>query len=115
MELGHSEARELFSAYVDEDLAEPDEERLFKHLDGCPDCHQGLEQFEDTIAQVRGLPRNRLPASFTRQVLRRAKHRNRRQRELAAFMVGPLRVPVEAAFPIILAAGVALVLLYLLH
>jgi anti-sigma factor RsiW len=114
MELGHTEARDLFSAYVDEDLAEPEEERFLEHLDGCPECHQGLERFEDTIAQVRGLPRHRLPASFTRQVLRRAKHRNRRQRELAAFMVGPLRVPVEAAFPIILAAGVAVVL-FLLH
>ena len=113
MELGHTEARDLFSAYVDEDLAEPEEERLLEHLDGCPECHQGLEHFEDTIAQVRGLPRHRLPVSFTRQVLRRAKHRNRRQRELAAFMVGPLRVPVEAAFPIILAAGVAVVLFLL--
>ena len=113
MDLGHTEARDLFSAYVDEDLPEPDEERLLQHLDGCRECHQGLERFEDTIAQVRGLPRNELPAAFSRQVMRRVKHRNRRQRELAAVMVGPLRVPVEAALPIMLAAAVAVVLLLL--
>ena len=113
MDLGHSEAHELFSAFVDEELEAPEQERLLQHLDSCDSCHQGLEQFEDTIAQVRGLPRHRLPASFSRQVLRRVKQRNRRQRELAAVMVGPLRVPVEAAFPIFLAAAVALVLLFL--
>ena len=76
MELGHTEARELFSAFVDQDLGEPDEERLLQHLDGCDECHEGLERFEDTIAQVRGLPRHeaarflRAPSAPPRQASR---------------------------------------------
>jgi anti-sigma factor RsiW len=111
-ELGHSEIQGLFSAYVDQELPAPDREAFLSHLSGCPDCNHHLEQFQQTVTLLRGLPKHRAPPAFSRQVLRRVKQRNRRNEAVGMFFAGPLRVPIETIIPILLAASVVALLLY---
>ena len=109
----HVEVQDQFSSYIDQELSADARERFLEHIQRCPNCEHSLDQFEQTIAAVRGLPRHKAPHSFARQVLRRVKHRNRRQQAISDLFAGTLRVPSEAILPILLAACVAALLLYL--
>lgn len=109
----HSEVTGLFSAFVDHELPVAELEKLVVHLESCAGCAEELSTFEETVARVRGLPAVRAPSSFSRMVLRRVRHRSRRQSAVAPFLDGSFHLPAEAAIPIVLAAVLALVLLLL--
>lgn len=109
-QLQHNEVQDLFSAYVDQELPPPELERFVAHLESCDGCMEGLERFEETVEQVRGVARIQAPSAFTRQVLRRVKHRKRRAAAVLPFLDGSLHLPAEAVIPIIVAAAVALLI-----
>jgi len=107
-ELGHVEAKALFSAYVDADLEPPALERFVAHVEHCDDCLGGLERFQATVDAVRALPRERAPRTLARQVLRRVSKRGRRN--AMGPMLDGFRVPAEVILPIVLAAAIALLI-----
>lgn len=109
-ELAHTEVQGLFSAYVDQELPPPELERFVAHVEACDGCMEGLERFERTVEQVRQVPRAQAPNAFTRQVLRRVKHRKRRAASVLPFLDGSLHLPAEAIIPIVIAAAVALLI-----
>jgi anti-sigma factor RsiW len=106
----HSEVRGLYSAYVDHELPAPELERFVAHVESCEDCLHGLEDFEATVEAVRGVARERAPSTFTRAVLRRVKHRSRRQASVLPFLDGTFHLPAEVILPVVLAAAIALLI-----
>ena len=101
------EARELFSARVDEALASDDATQLDAHLAGCAECRAEWARFERTVALVRGIESARAPAGFVNRVLAAADPVPWPLR-LARQVFMPLRVklPLEAA-AVVLVAGLA--------
>lgn len=109
-ELQHIEVQGLYSAYVDQELPTPELERFVAHVESCDGCMEGLERFEQTVEQVRKLPRAQAPSAFSRQVMRRVKHRRRRAAAVLPFLDGSFHLPAEAIIPIVIAAAVALLI-----
>ena len=101
------EARELFSARVDEALASDDATQLDAHLAGWAECRAEWARFERTVALVRGIESARAPAGFVNRVLAAADPVPWPLR-LARQVFMPLRVklPLEAA-AVVLVAGLA--------
>ena len=101
------EARELFSARVDEALASADAARLDAHLAECAECRVALARFERTVSLVRGIPPAHAPAGFVDRVLEKA-HPVSWPRRVARRLFVPMRIklPMEAA-ALVLVAGLA--------
>jgi len=101
------EARELFSARVDEALASDDAARLDAHLADCAECRADWTRFERTVALVRGVEPARAPAGFADRVLA-ATDPVPWPLRLVRQVFLPLRVklPLEAA-AVVLIAGLA--------
>ena len=101
------EARELFSARVDEALASDDAAQLDAHLAGCAECRAEWAHFERTVALVRGVEPARAPAGFVDRVLA-ATDPGPWPLRLVRQVFMPLRVklPLEAA-AVVLVAGLA--------
>src|SRR5262245_47668533 len=92
------EARERFSALVDEALS-PSERALFDaHVSGCTECRRELERFQMTVAALRGIRPVRAPVGFVDRVLEAARP-TPWHRRLAALLFQPFRVklPIEVA------------------
>ena len=104
------DARERFSALVDDALAAGERAALDAHLATCADCRRELQRFRDTVALVRAAAPVRAPAGFVDRVLEAARpipwHR-RLVRGL--FLPWPVKLPMEAAAIVLVAVGVALV------
>lgn len=66
-----SEARELFSAKVDNEIAPARLSRLDTHLANCPECQPHWVQFQSTVSLLRGLPNESTQPAFVGQVLDR--------------------------------------------
>jgi anti-sigma factor RsiW len=111
IETTHQEVTGLFSAFIDHELPVAELEKFVSHVEACEGCAVELEAFEKTVESVRGLQRERAPVAFSRLVLRRVRHRNRRSAAVAPYLNGSFHLPVEAAIPIVLAAVLALLLL----
>jgi len=110
--VGHPEIQALFAPMVDRELP-PQEEEAFKcHLETCHDCQQGFEKYSRAVALVRSVGRERAPADFTQQVLKRVR---KRRRGLFGSQGGHwfehISLPVEAAIIVILASTIALLFL----
>jgi anti-sigma factor RsiW len=92
------DARDLFSALVDDALSSEERGALDAHLTVCPDCRRELEGFQRTVALVRAAPPVRAPAGFVDRVLAAARPAPWYQR-LARRLFVPLTVklPLEAA------------------
>jgi putative zinc finger protein len=92
------EARDLFSALVDDALSSEERDALDAHLAVCPDCRREREGFQHTVALVRAAPSVRAPAGFVNRVLAAARPAPWYQR-LARRLFIPLTVklPLEAA------------------
>lgn len=92
------DARELFSALVDDALSPEERGALDAHLAACPDCRRELEGFRRTVALVRAASPVRAPAGFVDRVLAAARPLPWYQR-LARRVFVPLTVklPLEAA------------------
>ncbi|OGL12878.1 MAG: hypothetical protein A3F92_08020 [Candidatus Rokubacteria bacterium RIFCSPLOWO2_12_FULL_71_22] len=104
------DARDLFSALIDEALTADERRALDGHLAGCGDCRRELERFRGTVALVRGLEPARAPAGFADRVLAAARP-TPRWRRLARALVFPLplKLPLEAAAIVLVGVIVGLV------
>ena len=91
-------ARELFSAALDDALGADERERLDVHLAGCADCRREQERFERTVRLLRGAEPIRAPAGFVDRVLA-AVRPEPWWRRLARRLVTPwpVKLPLEAA------------------
>ena len=66
-----SEARELFSAKVDDELPRDRLSRLDTHLANCPDCRPAWVRFRSTVSLLQVLPEESTQPAFVGQVLDR--------------------------------------------
>ncbi|MGH7355346.1 MAG: zf-HC2 domain-containing protein [Candidatus Rokuibacteriota bacterium] len=96
------DAREQFSALVDEALDAEARASLDAHLGGCAECRRELEAFRRTVTLVRGIEPARAPVGFVDRVITAARPEpwsRRLARRL--FLPWPVRVPLEAAAVVI--------------
>jgi hypothetical protein len=105
------DARELFSALVDDALDPTERSTLDAHLAGCAECRRELERFRATVALLRAVEPARAPAGFVDRVLEAARPAPLHHRLLRAlFLPWPVKLPLEAAA--IVLVGVMAVMLF---
>ena len=106
-----SDAREWFSAWVDEALDARERAEIAVHLDACPECRSELERFTRTTALLRAMERPRAPAGFVDRVLEAA--RPSPWRRLVERLRAALPSPVSlSAAAVVLTASLAV---YVFH
>ena len=76
-QLNHREARDLFFALADEELAEPQAKAVRSHLDGCDECRAGWDRYAKTVQLVRKVEREQAPPMMASLVLNRVKRERR--------------------------------------
>jgi cytoskeletal protein RodZ len=104
------DAREQFSALVDDALDADGRTALDAHLATCADCRRELQRFRDTVSLVRAVAPVRAPAGFVDRVLEAARPVSWPRRLLRGlFLPWPVKLPMEAAAVVLVAVGVALV------
>jgi hypothetical protein len=104
------DAREQFSALIDDALAADQRAALDAHLATCADCRRELQRFRDTVALMRGAAPVRAPAGFVDRVLEAARPVPWHRRLLhAVFLPWPIKLPMEAAAIALVSVGVAMV------
>jgi len=100
------EARELFSAFVDDEMDARARSALDAHLVGCVDCRRELDRFSRTVSLVQALPPERAPAGFVDRVVTRARPAPWPVRLVRGLFVPWTKLPLEAA-AILLVGGLA--------
>jgi hypothetical protein len=104
------EARELFSALLDDALGADERRALDAHLAMCADCGRELQRFRSTVTLLRSVEPARAPAGFVDRVLDAARPAPWPRRLLRALVLPwPLKLPVEAAAIVLVAVGVVYV------
>ena len=104
------EARELFSALIDEQLTREERADVYGHLATCADCRRELAAVERTVALVRGSTPARAPAGFVDRVVAAARPTPWYVRAArAALLPWPVKLPFGAA-AILLVGGLAVLL-----
>jgi len=104
------DAREQFSALIDDALDAGERAALDAHLATCADCRPELQRFRDTVALVRASGPVRAPAGFVDRVLEAARPAPWPRPLLRSlFLPWPVKLPIEAAAIVLVAVGVALV------
>ena len=106
-QLSHKEAKTLFLAAVDDDLAEQDQERLRSHLDECAQCREGWERYTRTINRLGNVQRERAPKHLATLINRRVRRRRVFTRRDLHLAYAQYRVPVEAIIPLLIGVLVA--------
>jgi hypothetical protein len=104
--LSHSEAKALFLAAVDEDLAEKEALQLRTHLDECGQCKNNWERYSRGVSRVKGVDREQAPPGLASMIVRRIRRRRFGSRNLA-LAHAHYRVPVEVIIPLLLGVLVA--------
>jgi len=66
-----SQARRLFSAYLDQDLTFEEESRLRAHLESCTDCTEEMARLEGVQSLLQGLPETDPGPGFYESIRRR--------------------------------------------
>jgi hypothetical protein len=101
------DARELYSALVDDALDAGERSAVEAHVAGCAECRRELERFRRTVALMQGAGPVRAPAGFVDRVLEAAAP-TPWYRRLARVLFSPLgvKLPLEAA-AMLLVAGTA--------
>ncbi len=101
------EARELYSALIDDALDAGERRGVEAHVAGCAECRRELERFRRTVALMQGAGPVRAPAGFVDRVLEAAAP-TPWYRRLARVLFSPLgvKLPLEAA-AMLLVAGIA--------
>lgn len=110
--IDHDEANERFSPYVDRELSADDERELLLHLEVCAACRAEYERFVRALSLVRGVERVRPSPGFARRVTGRVRQRRRREANRVVTTLAVI-VSIEAAIPLLLAVGVAALLILL--
>lgn len=101
------DAREQFSALLDEALGDPERAAVERHLEGCAECRRELGRFQHTVALLHRLAPARAPLGFVDRVLEAARPTPWHQR-LGRRLLGPLRVRIPlGAAALLLVAGAA--------
>lgn len=104
------DARELFSALIDETLTREERADLYGHLATCADCRRELAAVERTVALVRGTTPVRAPAGFIERVVTAARPASWYTRAArAALLPWPVKLPLSAA-AVLLVAGLAVLM-----
>jgi anti-sigma factor RsiW len=104
------EARDLFSALIDETLTREQRADVYGHLTTCAECRRELTALERTVALVRGATPVRAPAGFVDRVLAAARPVPWYVRVArAALLPWPVKVPLGAA-AVVLVAGLAVLM-----
>jgi len=104
------DAREQFSALVDDALAPGERAAAEAHLATCAECRRELQRFRDTVAIVRAVGPLRAPAGFVDRVLEAARPVPWYRRVVRSlFLPWPIKLPIEAAAIVLVGIGVALV------
>ncbi|HSF06073.1 MAG TPA: zf-HC2 domain-containing protein [Methylomirabilota bacterium] len=105
------EARELFSALVDEALTPDERVALDRHLAGCAECRAELSRFGNVVSLVRAVEPERAPVGFVDRVLARADS-TPWYRRLARVLIFPLPVKLPLGAAAMVLVGVLVSLLY---
>jgi len=66
-------ARNLFTAYWDDEVTQAEREWLESHFGGCPGCRSEYDALARTIELVGSLPREESPADFVERTVARAR------------------------------------------
>ena len=104
------DARDQFSALVDDGLPAGERAVLDAHLATCADCRRELERFRRTVSLLHAVAPVRAPAGFVDRVLEAARPVPWPRRLLRGlFVPWPVKLPIEAAAIMLVAVGVALV------
>lgn len=100
------EARELYSALLDEELDPVERAGVESHVAGCPECARELDRFRRTVSLIRAAEPVRAPVGFVDRVLAAAQPVPW-YRRLAHRLFWPLRVklPIEAAAALLVAGA----------
>ena len=105
------EARERFSALLDDALAGGERAALDAHLAGCAECRRELERFRATVTLLHRIEPARAPAGFVDRVLDAARPAPWYRRLARAVLFPlPVKLPLEAAAVVLV--GVIVTLLY---
>lgn len=103
------DARELFSALVDDALSAAERGDLDAHLGGCAECRPELERFQSTVSLLHRVEPARAPAGFVDRVLAAARPVPWHRRLVrAVFLPWPVKIPLEAAALVLVGVTVAL-------
>ena len=104
------DARELFSALIDEVLTREQRADVYGHLATCADCRRELDAMERTVALVRGTTPARAPAGFVDRVVAATRpvpwYVGAAR---AALLPWPVKLPLGAA-AVVLVAGLAVLM-----
>jgi len=103
------DARELFSALVDDALSTAERSSLDGHLAGCAECRRELERFRATVALTRSLPPVSAPAGFAERVAAAARpEAPRRGRLRHLFVPWTVKLPLQVAAGLLIAGLAAM-------
>ena len=98
---------ELLSAYLDQQLVEPEARQLEEHLDRCQDCHVRLEGLRKVVKNLRNLEQLATPLTLEQTVARRIALSGERESLLDRFEHGmsifDRQSPMLALFAVIIA------------
>jgi hypothetical protein len=104
------DARELFSALIDEALTREERADVYGHLVTCADCRRELTAIERTVKLVRGTTPVRAPVGFVDRVVQAARPTPWYTRAARAVLLPwPVKLPLGAA-AIVLLAGLAVLM-----
>src|SRR5262249_48583410 len=104
------DARDQFSALVDDALPAGERAALDAHLATCADCRREIGRFRRTVSLLHRVAPVRAPAGFVDRVLEAARPVPWPRRLRGGLSVPwPVKLPIEAAAVMLVAVGVALV------
>lgn len=104
------DARELFSALIDETLTREERADVYGHLATCADCRRELTAIERTVALVRGTTPARAPVGFVDGVVAAVRPTPWYVRAGRAILLPwPVKLPLGAA-ALLLVGGLAVLL-----
>jgi anti-sigma factor RsiW len=109
----HQEYRSMFPALVDDELDGDLVTNLRAHLEICDECRSGWKRYERAVALVRQVPREKAPEALTAVIMRRIRRRKSAMLRREHVLALAYRTPYGVVIPIILAAAVAALLLFL--
>jgi len=104
------DARELFSALIDETLTREERADVYGHLATCAECRRELTAMERTVALVRAATPVRAPAGFVDRVVAAARLVPWHVRAARTLLLPwPVKLPLGAA-AVLLVAGLAVLM-----
>ncbi|MFZ5471109.1 MAG: anti-sigma factor [Myxococcota bacterium] len=106
-QLSHREAKSLFLAALDDELAEKDEARFRQHLDGCHDCRSGYDRYALVVKRVQKVEKEKAPPTLASMVMRRVRRKRLFGHRGIHLAHVHYRIPVEAIIPLLIGALVA--------